>query len=253
MATEILTDCKIYVGQYNISTDLNTIKLVSGAQLKEDTAFGATYQTMKGGGALIKTQLNGSGFVQSGVGKVEDIIESVLGVDGTPITVSGILGGSSSAGNAGDSCRFFCGGFDMYDAGAKIGDMHQLNFSAKNSSLVPTNPLIRGTIMEDGKTARTTASNTVTQTLGAVGSTQKLYCIIHLLNFTGTDVTFTVKSAVTDFATITTRATSQQFTTAGSQYLTPVAGAFTDTFWRVFWTTVGGLTSFNAVISLGIL
>lgn len=244
MPTNILTDAKLYVAQFNISGDQNSIKLVSAADLKEDTAFGAAYKTMKGGGALIRTKLNGSGFVQSGTTGVEDIIQGRLGTDSVPITVAG------EGGDAGESCRFFKGVFAAYDAGAKVGDLHQLNYNAENSGLGTNNPLIRGTIFEDGKTSRVAAGNSAVFTLGAVAAGQSVFAQLHLLAFVGTNVTFKLRSAVTSFATITDRITFTQATGLTSEYGTPAAGAITDTFWRMDWT--GTFTSFSAVLVAGI-
>lgn len=244
MPSVILTDAKLYVAQFNVSGDLNTIKLITGADLKESTAFGATYRTFQGGGALMKTELAGAGYVQSGASAVETALHGNLGVDSVPITVA------AEGGDVGEPCRFFKGVADVYDPALQIGDLYKFNVSAKSSGLSGNNPLVRGTIMEDGKTSRTTASNTATQTLGAVSATQKLYAALHLIAFNGTDITFVVKSAVTDFGTISTRGTFTQNTAVGSEYLTPVAGATTDTFWRIYYT--GTFTSFSAVIVLGI-
>ena len=244
MATNILTNARLFVAQYNLSGDMNAIKLVTGAMTRPDTVFGASYDTVKGGGALIKTELSGSGFVQSSSTGVEDVLTGKVGVDQTLITVAG------EGGDVGESCRFFCGGFDSYDAGAKIGDMHQFNYTAKNSRLATANPLVRGYIMEDGKTSRTTALNGATQLLGATSATQKVYAGLHLTAFSGTDVTFTLKSAVTDWGTPTTRFTFTTNSAVGSEYLTPISGAITDTFWRI--EATGTFTSFSAVLVAGI-
>ncbi len=242
--TNILVDAKLYVAQFNLSGDMNNIAMKSSPQLKDDTAFGATYATQKGGGALIKTNLSGAGFVQSGATAVEDVIQGRLGTDSVLITVA------AEGGDAGESCRFFKGVFSAYDADMTIGELHKFAFAAENSGLGGNNPLIRGTIFEDSKTSRTTASNTATRTLGAIAAGQKIYAGLHLTAFVGTDVTFTLKSAVTDWATPTTRATFTQNVAVGSEYITPVAGAITDTFWRFEWT--GTFTSFSAVLVAGI-
>ncbi len=244
MATVILKEARLYVAQFNLSGDLNQIKLVSAAIGKEDTAFGATYQTMKYGGALIKTEMTGAGYAQSGSTSVEDVIQGRVGTDEVLMTVAG------EGGDLGESCRFFKGAFEVYDTNITIGEMHKFTFAAKNSGLGTNNPLVRGYIMEDGKTSRTGALNGATQTLGQVLAAQKIYSGLHLTAFVGTNVPFTLKSAVTDWATPTTRITFVQNTAVGSEYPTPVAGAITDTFWRI--EATGTFTSFSAILVAGI-
>jgi hypothetical protein len=247
MPTNILTDAKLWAGQYAIHSYLNEIRLTVTPQLKDDTTFGATYQTSKGGGALIRTELKGSGFVDTASGIESVVIPSyafAVGSELVPITVA------AEGGDAGEGCRFFKSGFESYDAHLQIGELHKFNFNSKGLGQSGDNPLVRGTIMEDGKTSRTGNGNTATRTLGAISATQKMYASLHLIAFNGTNVDFVVKSAVTDFATTTDRFAFTQLTAIGSEYLTPPVGAVTDTFWRVYWT--GTFTSFSAVISLGI-
>lgn len=244
MATSILTNARLYVAQFNLSGDMNSIKLTTTPQLKRDTAFGATYDTVKGGGALIKTSLSGAGFVQAGTTAVEDVIHGRLGTDDVLMTIAG------EGGDVGESCRFFKGVFGAYDMGASVGEMLAFNYSAEASGGTANNPLVRGYIMEDGKTSRVANLNGATQTLGAVSATQKIYTGLHLTAFSGTNVTFTLKSAVTDWGTPTTRFTFTQNTAVGSEYMTPVSGSISDTFWRI--EATGTFTSFSAILVAGI-
>jgi hypothetical protein len=120
---------------------------------------------------------------------------TIARTEGLPISAA------AAGGDVGENGFFFKSMLAKYSIGGSIGDLLKFQCDAEaNGSGVQ---LVRGTIMEDGKTSRTIAGNTATQVLGAVSATQNVYAVLHLLAFVGTNVTFTVQSAVTDFATIT--------------------------------------------------
>lgn len=243
MATVVLTDAKIYLAQFDISGDLNKVTVKQTPALLEDTAFGATYHTNKPG--LQKGEVHAEGYTQfgSGVTTIDGRLISKFAVADTPVAVA------AEGGDVGEAAYFMKSTMSsLVRGGVSVGELLKFQFDSMCSGA--KGAMVRGTIMEDGKTARTTASNTATQTLGAVSATQRMFAQLHLTAFSGTDVTFTVKSAVTDFATITQRAAFTQNTAVGSESLAPVDGAITDTFWRIYWT--GTFTSFNAVVLIGI-
>ncbi len=243
--TIILSDAKIYLAQYDISGDLNEVGISVTPDTPEDTTFGATYRTKKPGALSAKATIKGySKFNATALNAIDGRLYGNLSVVDIPLSVS------PQGGDLGESAFFFKAMLGKYNLGGQFGELCKFDSTAEATGAGVQ--LVKGTIMEDGKTSRTTASNTITQTLGAVSSTQSLYAVLHLLSFVGTDITFAIKSAVTDFATITQRAAFTQNTAAGSQYLTPVAGPITDTNWRVYWTTSGGFTSFSAVVIIGI-
>lgn len=240
MASDPLIDCKIYLNQYDISGNLNEVHIVKGSPLLEDTVFGSHYHTFKAG--LKTAKASGAGFVQDGAGLIGTVAAGLVGLNADFSVIP-------EGGDAGDVGWFMKALHSKYEAGGSIGQLHKFSFEAETPGSVDA-PLVRGTVFEDGKTARTTAGNSAVYTLGAVGAGQKVYAILHLLAFTGTDLTFKLRSAVTSFATITDRITFTQNTDVGSEYPTPVAGSITNTFWRVDWT--GTFTSFNAVVIVGI-
>ena len=242
MGTVVMTDAKAYMGQFDISGDLNKVDVSLSADALEDTAFGATFHTSKPG--LRKAKFHQEGFVQFGATTttVDGRIYSKFAVADVPVSVA------AEGGDAGEMALFMKALHSQYNIGAGVGDLLKFQVDAEASGTGVQ--LVKGVIMEDGKTSRTIAGNTATRTLGAVSATQKIYAVLHLLAFSGTNVTFVLKSAVTDFATITDRITFTQNTAVGSEFPTPVAGSITDTFWRVYWT--GTFTSFSAVVIAGI-
>lgn len=242
MGTIVLTDAKSYLGEFNISGDLNQVNINYSADPQEDTAFGATFHTSKPG--LRKAAIHQEGYVQFGATTttVDGRLYSKFAVADVPISVA------AEGGDAGEIAFFMKALEAHYNIGASVGEM--LKFQVDTGPSGANVQLVKGTIMEDGKTARTVAGNSASRALGAVSATQKLHAVLHVLAFSGTSVVFKVRSAVTDFATITDRITFQTVTAPTSEDPTPVAGAITDTFWRVDWT--GTFTSFNAVVIVGI-
>ena len=58
MATTIITNPTVTINSVAITSRVKSVKVTDEALGKEDTAFGATYQTMKYGGALKKAQID---------------------------------------------------------------------------------------------------------------------------------------------------------------------------------------------------
>jgi hypothetical protein len=241
----VLTDAKVYFAQYDISGDLNKVGIGITPDAVEDTAFGASYHTKKPGLLTAKATMEGySKFNATANNAIDGRLWNNLSVVDIPFSVA------AAGGDAGENGFFFKAMEAQYALGGSIGEM--LKFQSSAEATGTGVQLVRGIIMEDGKTSRTTAGNSSVQTLGAVSATQNLYAVLHVFAFVGTDVTIKVRSAVTSFATITDRITFTSVNAATSQYAAPVAGAITDTFWRVDWTTVGGFTSFSAAVIVGI-
>lgn len=243
MPFQVLSDAKVTMGPYDISGDLSRVKLVYSADSLENSAMGSLAHTYIPGAINIK--LHHEGFVQFGATQttIDGRMDSVLGVVDVPVSVA------ARGGDIGEEVFFFKALHTKYD---RLGDWGQLmKFQVDADASGSDVQLAKGIIFEDGKTARTIAGNTATQVFaGGVSAVQKVFAQIHLKAFTGTNVTFTLKSAVTDWGTPTTRATFTTNTAVGSQWIAPISGPITDTFWRFEWT-VTALTSMNVILLAG--
>ena len=135
--------------------------------------------------------------------------------------------------------------------GGTVGDLYMFRASGTGQGT----KLIRGTIMETG--AKTATANGTARQLGAVTATQYLYACLHVIAVSGTNPTLDVIVASDDasnFGSSTTRMTFTQKTAIGSQFITPVAGAITDDYWRIVYTIGGTNTpTFNFIVTVGIL
>jgi hypothetical protein len=86
--------------------------------------------------------------------------------------------------------------------------------------------------------------------LGAVGASQYLYAWANVLT-AGTTITIQVQSSVDNtFASPTTRMTLGPITTTGGVWGTRVAGAITDTWWRLNVSAVTGSFTFAGFVGI---
>lgn len=115
-------------------------------------------------------------------------------------------------------------------------------------------PLVRGVLAT--KQTVTANGNGTGHLLGAVSAGQFVWCGVHFLTAGGTTPTVTVILESDDnagFTSATTQATFTAQTARGAQW-TSVAGAITDTYWRLRFASIGGTSpSFQIRGFIGIL
>lgn len=242
MGIHVLTDAKIYVGAYNFSGNFNNIEVPWGRDAVENTAFGATTHTFMSG--LGTTKFTASGFTDFGATAIEKIISTYQGAI-RPITVS------AQGGDAGEIAYFFNALITkLQGVGGNVGAAHGFSLEADLAQY----GMLRGTIIEDGKTGRaTTAAGTAYQ-LGAVVAGQSLYGVIHAIAAPGTTIDVIIESdSVEAFnGTPETRITFAQITTSVSYELKVAAGANTDAWYRASWT-IAGSGPYNIVVAAAIV
>ena len=239
----IVENRKLWVDQWDLSGDLQGVALELGHELQDDTVLGDSTRSHVPG--LETMDLQHEGVWIAGVDQPDAIFEEHKGLADVLATVTPVNG---TEGAIAYFCRTSRG---LYTPGGKVGDLHQFSVSLKASGGYGA---IRGTLMVNA-TKTSTATGTARQ-LGAVTAAQKLYAGLHVLTVSGTSPTLdvTVKSDdASGFPSATTRGTFAQKTAADSEWLTPVAGAITDDWWRVDWTLGGTTPSFEFVVSVGIL
>lgn len=235
MATYVLTDCKLFLGGYAVASDFNNFTLNHEADAVENTAFGGPRTFTSG---LKRSMLEGTGFFQAGVGKIDEILSVEFALNGEVVTVGPTDG---AAGSPGFSFQSLVAKYNPLTGG--VGDMLEFSLSAEG-----VGPLARGTIMENGAQAAT--GNGTARNLGAASATQKLYTALHVLSGSGT---LTVKVQSDDASGFLTPADQITFTAAtgiGAQWATAVSGPITDTWWRASWTIVGGPFTFLVLIAI---
>lgn len=242
MAHQVLTNCKLYLGGFDFSGDLNALGLSWEAEAVDDSTFGAGTRTNLGGLKRILAQH--AGHVQYGTNLVDEVLFGQLGTANLPMTIAPLTGAEGEAGYS------FLSELSRYTPlkGA-VGQAADFDVAAEASG----SPLIRGTLVHNA--TRTVTGNGTAFNLGAVGAAQKLYAALHVLAVAGTTPSLTVKVQSDDangFASPTDRITFAAATAIGAQWATPVPGSIADTWWRATWTISGTSPSFSFVLLTGV-
>lgn len=245
MAKYLLLDSVVYLDGKNLSGDSNSLTINAEADEVDVTTFGSdgTREYLAG---LKSFSAQLQGFSSHGTGEVDSVLNSQWGV-------SDAIFSASAEGDDGDIGFFTKSVETVFNPwGGSVGEASKFDASFKGRG----QPLVRGTILHPGDTARSSSSNGTGRQLGAVGSTQKLYAALHVLSVSGTSTpTLTVKVQSDDnagFTSATDRITFTAATAAGAQWATPVSGAITDDRWRVSYTISGTTPSFLFAVLVGI-
>lgn len=242
MAAYVLRTCKCYLGEFDISGDLNKMELQYGAEMKENTVFGATFKSRIAG--LLDVSASIDGYFQAGdtPDQIDHIIWDKFAVANVPVSIA------PTDGADGEYAFSFNCLTGEYSPGAAIGEILAFTASAQG-----VGPLIRGTILGTG--AKTVTGSGTARNLGEISATQYLYGVLHVVAVTGTTPTLTMKIQSDDaegFASPIDRITFTAATGITSQWATSVAGPITDTWWRANWTIGGTTPSFTVVVIAGI-
>lgn len=231
MATLVLKDAVVLWDGYDLSGNHNKLALNYSAELHDNTVFGATTRSRKGG--LKVASLEGGGFWDSGTGEPDDILQPRVG----GLTVATAIMISPDGGDGGEVSYAFQPVAGRYEIGAAVGEMLPFTVEAQNRGV----GLIRGTVMQNGLIAATGA--VTSRELGAVTAAQKLYAGLHVISEQGTSPTIDVVVRSDDnsgMTSATSRITFAQVTAAPDvQWATPVSGAISDTWWDLN-ITIGG-------------
>lgn len=237
MATQALIDAAIFVAGYDTSGDLNEVGLSVEVDEKEDTCFGDTYRSRIAG--LGSADLTGKGFWQSAALNAPDPqAMNNLAVSDRVATVAATTSDLAAAWMLQVNQL-------KYGLGDKIGEVMPFTLDAKNSSGYGA---VRGRLLKP-KTTVTGNTNGTGLQLGAVSATQYLYTAIHCFT-AGTTADIIVESDDNSgFTSATTRSTTT-ITAVGGTWVTRVAGAITDDYWRVRTANVTG--TFSVAVAVGI-
>jgi hypothetical protein len=236
-----LTDARLWMDAWNLSGDLNKIALQYGAELQDATTFLNAARARRAG--LKDVALALEGFWNGGVDQVDEVLFNRIGVADVPVTVV------PSAGAVGDIGFSFRAALGQYAPGASVGEMFKFSVDAEGSADL----LFRGHLLHNGSQSGNGNGTAVNE--GAVGASQKLYAVLHVLDVTGGG-TWTIKVQSDDaqgFASAIDRITFAAVTAKGSQWATPLAGAISDTWWRVNFAVAGGSgNNITFVVLIGI-
>lgn len=239
MATLILRNPLIALGDIDMSADLNQVQLDYGADEVDDTRFGMnTHQLAPDPLKTLSASVNGRfNAVEGGLdGRLFNNLAAEGAFSLTPTR------------NDGDTAYLSKLVRLSYSPGASIGE--RLSFEA---NLAGTTDLVRGQLLGD---VQATASGTGTALqLGTLSSSQTLYAALHVVAVSGTSPTLDVKIESDDasgFASPVDRITFAQATGRTSEWAS-AAGAIADDWFRINYTIGGTNPDFTFIVTAGIL
>ena len=228
MGKFLFKDAVVMFDGRDISGELSAVALDYSADIPEATAFGDTSKVRLPG--VLDVTANQQGWwdsVSAGDSLDKDLFDDVG-------AASSHMSFSPDGGQLGEIAFSFPTLTGEYTQGASHGEVFAFGLTVSGTGI-----LVRGKVMEKSAFG-TGVNNGTTRQVGQVLVAETAYSIIHATAVAGTNPTLDVviESAVTDFATITTRMTHPQLTAVGSNRQS-VVGAITDTWWRLV-LTVGG-------------
>ncbi len=238
MAELVLTNCKLWYGGYDFSGNVNALAINAGAEILEKTTFGNAARRRLAG--LKTTEMQHEGYFSAGSGEPDGVLFGKVGGANDVMSIAPLTGA--------DGERAFLASVvaGEYSPGGSVGDVMSFSVSAE----LGEDELVAGTVMHNA--TRTGAGSGTARQLGAVSATQKFYASLHILSITGGALTVNVQSD--NSAGMASPITQDSFTASsavGGEWLTPIAGAITDDYWRANWTFTG--TSVSFIVIMGIL
>jgi len=241
MAVYVLKNCKHYVGSYDLSGRENRVKANVDINILETTASGATYKTRIPG--MTDGLIEGEGYLEDdAAATIGDYLPDRVGGAAVPVTVCPTTGAD------GERAFFMNALVPKFDRGYMVGDLVRFTVECRGAG-----PFVRGLVLAEGDKIATAGGTP--RLLGAATSTQTVYAALHCTAASGTLPTCDVKvqcDTLVGFGSPTDVIVFDQLTGIGNQYKTQI-GAYTDTYWRLYWTIGGTLPHFTIHGVVGIL
>lgn len=233
----------MWMGGYDLGTDLTQMALNVSLAPLDGTRFGMTARSRKAG--LQDVQASANGFHQLGVGLVDAELWSQFAETMQPVT-------QTPTGTVGDVAYFHQAKKFTQQLFGNVGVLAPFTIGAQGVRGPGTLSAgaIRGRLLVPKSTVSATGVAGSVYQVGAGSSTQYLYAAAHVFT-AGTTITMQIQSdTAANFPSATTVATIGPLTTVGGTWLARVAGPFTDDYWRINVSAVTG--SFSVAVSVGI-
>lgn len=238
MASFVMTDTEVWADDFNLTSVANSVDASLETEEVDVTTFAAGGHRQFLGG-LSQSQVQVMTFT--------DFTVDAKALDGESNVVLSVVPEGNTQGNR---SLTLTGLTTSVTEGGAVGEARKTDLTFRGDSA--TGPLF-GTLLQPRATRTTTGSTTALQ-LGAVAAGKKVYLACHVLAVSGTNPTLTVKlqSGTTSGGATTDRITLTQFTGTGVE-LKSLAGAVTDTWWRINATLGGTNPSFTLACTVAIV
>lgn len=228
----------ILLGAFDLSGDMNSVTIQRTQEGLGNDTFGPTKAFLARMGGIQDGVFGMAGLLELTNDGQDERLAANMSLSNVPILV-GFNGLDDFA-----RVKFGLVQQGQYQAGGNAGERAEWTADGRISGYAMTD----GNLMAVG--AKTGTFDGTARELGAVSATQFLRGQIHATaKDTFTSAVFKVQSAATEGGSYTTRATFATITDLTSQHLVPVAGPFTDTWWKVICDSFTGtsLTIYAAV------
>lgn len=235
MGTFAANNVTTWFSGYDMTGDLNSTTLAMSYDALEDTAFGDQGRSRVAG--LEDVQLSEAGFWQSATAVAIDPV-AFNSLSGTSQVVSNSPDGLDSS----VAYLYRVKSFNYQPFSNKVGEIVGFTLSAQGvrGAGLASVGAVRGRVMKGKGTVSATGATGTAFQLGAVASGQFLYGAFHEYAV-GTTITAVLESAPDNtFGAATTRITFGPITTVGGTWGARVAGAITDTWYRLRVTAITG-------------
>ena len=238
MSHGVARDCRIYLGALDLSGDSNSVSSGLSTAKVPDDHFGSDVGLFLPG--LRGWSLGAAGLLTLGVDASEEELHAGWNRTNEVISIqpTGVDGETAYLGTA-----FQAG----YAPGGRVGDALKWTLEAAAAGL-----LVRGSVLHT-KASRASSGNGTAFQLGAVAAGKSLYAALHVFAASGTNIVVKVQSASGEaFTSPNDRITFATVTTTPGAQLLSVAGAVTDTWWRITYT-ITGAGPYVLAVAAGIL
>jgi len=233
MATQVIKNRPSWLGGLNIGNHAHTMAIDYGSEAQDDTVLTDTTRSNAGG-------LLTFGFSIDAYADFTDVDAALFSAVGATVPLT-----FASASGADDEVAYLINTLQLTHSpiSGSVGDMAGTNISGNAKG-----KLVRGIIEINTATAST--GTTTGSQIGALSAAQSMYASLHVTAAAGTSLDVIVQSDDNSgFTSATNRITFTQATGVTSELLS-VAGAITDSYWRLSYTIAGG--SFTFAVALGI-
>lgn len=239
MATFALLNAFVYAGSHDFTGDANKLDAkFDGAAVDTTTFRSSGWSESKMG--LKSSEIMVAGLWQAGSDTVDP--ESFGNLGTSQVTTIGEVE------TAGQACFMLQQMPLSYEMLGQLGDATPFTLSGKGTDGVGP---VRGQLAKAMGTVSATGALGSGLQLGAVGAAQYLYATLHLFGTAGTTITVLLESDDNaGFSSATTRATLGPYTTVGGRWMTRVAGAITDDYYRFRVSAITG--TFTVAGAIGI-
>src|SRR5688572_28269 len=126
MASQVLTNAKLYCASFDLSGDLNAIALTYGADMLDGTTFGNSTRINKAGLKTVVAQCEGL-WNADGTDQADDVLFSRVGTREIPVTICPTTGAD------GEPAYLFRAAHSAYTQNGAVGEMFGFSVNMEGS------------------------------------------------------------------------------------------------------------------------